>query len=161
MEYFLVTSYVVLHHALSRLFYLFQIYTCVLLINFFYGMPNIFLKVTVEKKWRTQNFDFLSLKGSSPGHWIYKLFVVTEKSEGWERNCVWLYIFYFERNYDVLKSKSPCFLLKKNLKFNKNKKESKIENPWHSFREMNHMLQLYFYPKDIFLTFVFYLIYII
>ena len=30
------------------------------------GMSNIYLKVAVEKKWRTQNFDLLSLKGSSP-----------------------------------------------------------------------------------------------
>ena len=35
--------------------------------------------------------------------------------------CVWLfYYFNFERNYDVLKSKSPCFLL-----FNENDTESK------------------------------------
>ena len=26
------------------------------------GMPNIYLKVTIEKNWRSQNFDFLSLK---------------------------------------------------------------------------------------------------
>ena len=26
------------------------------------GMPNICLEVTIEKKWRTQNFDFLNLK---------------------------------------------------------------------------------------------------
>ena len=30
-------------------------------------MPNIYLKVAIEKKWHTQNFDFLSLKSSSPG----------------------------------------------------------------------------------------------
>ena len=30
------------------------------------GMSNIYLKVSIEKWWRTQNFDFLSLKGSSP-----------------------------------------------------------------------------------------------
>ena len=39
---------------------------------------------------------------------------------------------YFERNYDVLKSKSPCFLLNKNIKFNKNETESDIEKPTHS-----------------------------
>ena len=40
---------------------------------------------------------------------------------------MWLfYYFYFERNYDVLKSKSPCFSLNKNIiKFNKNETESK------------------------------------
>ena len=31
------------------------------------GMPNIHLKVTIEKKWRTQNLDFVNLKSSSPG----------------------------------------------------------------------------------------------
>ena len=37
--------------------------------------------------------------------------------------------FYFERNYEVLKLKSPCFLLNKNIMFNKNETESKMENP--------------------------------
>ena len=30
-------------------------------------MSNIYLKVTIEKNWHPQNFDFLSLKRSSPG----------------------------------------------------------------------------------------------
>ena len=60
------------------------------------------------------------------------------KSEVWEQNCVWLlYYFSFERNYDVLKSESPCILLNKNQNFNKNETEPKIENPTHSFRETN------------------------
>ena len=43
---------------------------------------------------------------------------------------MWLfYYFDFERNYDVLKSKSPCFLLNKKLNFNKNQTESKLEHP--------------------------------
>ena len=78
----------------------------------------------------TQNFAFLSLKSSSPGqflrssnsrryHWILKLFVATYKSEIWEQNCVCLYYFYFERNYDNLWLKSPCFLLNRNINFNK------------------------------------------
>ena len=29
-------------------------------------MSNIYLEVTIEKKWHTQNFNFLSLKSSSP-----------------------------------------------------------------------------------------------
>ena len=55
------------------------------------------------------------------------------------------YYFNFERNYDVfmtfslwimtLKSKSQCILLNKNINFNKNKTESNMENPTHSFRE--------------------------
>ena len=44
------------------------------------------------------------------------------------------YHFKPERNYDVLKSKSPCILLSKNINFNKNETESKMENPMHSFR---------------------------
>ena len=30
-------------------------------------MSNIYLKVTIEKNWRSQNFDFLSLKSFSLG----------------------------------------------------------------------------------------------
>ena len=52
------------------------------------------------------------------------------------------YDFNFERNYDVLKSKSPCILLYKNINFNKNETESKMESPIHSFRETKLVLQL-------------------
>ena len=38
-------------------------------------------------------------------------------------------------NYDVLKSKSPCFLLNKNIKFNQNETESKKENLRCRFRD--------------------------
>ena len=52
------------------------------------GMFNIYLKVTFEKKRRTQNFDFLSFKSSSPDQFLgssnshryhinFKLFVET------------------------------------------------------------------------------------
>ena len=34
------------------------------------GMSNIYLEVTIEKKSHTQNFDFLSLKSSSPGQFL-------------------------------------------------------------------------------------------
>ena len=52
------------------------------------------------------------------------------------------YYFNFERNYDVLKSKSACFLSKKNINFNKNETESKMETSTHSFREINVVVQL-------------------
>ena len=56
---------------------------------------------------------------------------------------MWLfYYFNLERNYDVLKSKRPCILLNKNINFNKNETESKMENPIHSFREPKLVLQL-------------------
>ena len=56
---------------------------------------------------------------------------------------MWFFCYFnFERIYDVLKSKSPCILLNKNIDFNKNGMESKMENRTHSFREMNLVLQL-------------------
>ena len=56
------------------------------------------------------------------------------KKKGLEKICAWLfYYFYFGRTYGALKSKSPCFLLKKNMNFNKNEMESKMENPTHGF----------------------------
>ena len=107
-------------------------------------MSNIYLKVTIET---FSNFDFLSLKvtrsvlGSSNSrryHWILKLLIATYKSDVWEQNCVRLfYYFNFERSYDVKKLKGPWLLLNKNINFNKNQMESKMENPKHSFRETN------------------------
>ena len=44
--------------------------------------------------------------------------------------------------YDVLKLKSPCILLNKNINFNKNETESKMENATHSLRGTNLALQL-------------------
>ena len=117
------------------------------------SLSNIFLKVTIEKNWRSQNFDFLSLRNLSPGqflgssnsrryHWTSKLLVATEKSEVWEWNCWLFYYFNFKRNYDILKTKSPCILLNKNMNFNKNGRDSKMENPAHSFKDTNLVLQL-------------------
>ena len=40
-------------------------------------------------------------------------------------------ILIYEKNYGVLKLKSPCILLNKNTFFNKNETESKMENPTH------------------------------
>ena len=62
------------------LFNLFQIYTYGRLmflssINeiirlFVKVMSNIYFKITIRKKWRSQNFDFLNLKNSSPGQFL-------------------------------------------------------------------------------------------
>ena len=48
------------------------------------------------------------------------------------------YYFNFERNYDVLKLTSPCFL----LNLYKNETGSKIENPIHTVKEINIVLQI-------------------
>ena len=54
------------------------------------GMPNIYLKVTIDRKWHNQNFDFRTLKSLTGAPTL---------------------------NFCSTKS-SPCFLLNKNLKFN-------------------------------------------
>ena len=37
--------------------------------------------------------------------------------------CGFFYYFQFEKNYDVLRSKSPCILLNKNINFYKSETE--------------------------------------
>ena len=62
-------------------------------------MLRIYLKVTIEKKWLTQNFDFPSLKNSSPGqflgssnsrrcHWILN-FLLQVKDQRSGNKTVW------------------------------------------------------------------------
>ena len=75
-------------------------------------------KVVIEKNWRSQNFDFLSLKKFSLGqfleitkssryHEILELLVTTLKSEVWQQNCLLhFYYFTFDKNFDAWKSKS-------------------------------------------------------
>ena len=73
-------------------------------------MSNIYLNATIEKNWRSQNFDFLSLKNLSP-------------SQFWGAPA---HNDNFERNYDVLKSNSPCIFLDKNINFNIDETELKM-----------------------------------
>ena len=95
------------------------------------GMSNIYLKVTISKNWRSQNFDFLSLKsflliflsfsvlGSSNSrrHWLLKLSVATQKLEVLDQDCVWLLDnFNFEKNYDVLKVKESMQFVEQKYK---------------------------------------------
>ena len=118
-------------------------------------MLSIYLKVTIEKKRNTQNSEFLSLKNSFISvHSVFEelqlmqislnfqTFCCNLKIRGLKAKLCGLYCFYFEKNYDILKSKSPCFLFNKNINFNKNEKESKMGNATHSFRETNLLLQL-------------------
>ena len=49
---------------------------------------------------------------------------------------MWLfYYFNFARSYDALKSKSPCFLMKKILTLIKTKLNQQIENLTQCFRD--------------------------
>ena len=42
----------------------------------------------------------------------------------------------------IFVQQNAWILLNKNIDFNKNETESKMENPTHSFKETNHVLQL-------------------
>ena len=160
-------------------------------------MSNIYLKVTIEKSWHSQTFEFPVLQNSSPDqffgswnsrryHWILKILVTTKKLDVWEQNHVWLfYYFNFERNYGILKVKSPCVLLKKTLiKTKRNRKwkfsytllekqgmylsscknhELKVTLWWVGASERKisaFFVQSLFCPKEIFSTFVFFTQYI-
>ena len=68
-------------------------------------MLNIYFKFTTEKKLQTQNFDFLSFKSSSAGHflgssnayrynWISKPLVATLKSVIWEQKCACVFFIF-------------------------------------------------------------------
>ena len=114
-------------------------------------MLNIYLKVTIEKKYSKLPFsEFKKFVSKS----VFRELQLTQISFNFQTFCCNLKIrvvgakcvrlfcyFHFERNYDVLKSKSSCFLLNKNINFNKNETKSKMENPTHSFRELNLVLQ--------------------
>ena len=111
------------------------------------GMSNVYSKVTIEKNWLYQNFNFLSLRvylqvsfwgaAAHAGITEFSSFLLQLKNQRSGSKTVWLFHYFdFERNYD------PYLLLNENINFNKNKRESKKENPTHSFRETNLMLQL-------------------
>ena len=97
--------------------------------------------ISIFKKLQFSNFKifvsgFLGSSNSRRYHWFFN-FLLQQKIIGAKLYVVWYY-FYFGGNYDVLKSKSSCFLFNKNIKFNKSKTESKMENPAHIFREVSH-----------------------
>ena len=107
---------------------------------FHFRFSLAFIKVYV---FFIQNFDFPVLKSLFPGHFLgssnsrrcyadtieFSNFLLQLKNQrSRTENCAWLFhYFYFEKNYVILKSKTQCFLLNKNINFNKTT-ESKMEN---------------------------------
>ena len=88
-------------------------------------MSNIYLKVILRKN---QNFDFLSLKTSSPGQFLELLKLKNQRSGS--KTARWFpIILILKKKKKKLKSKSPCLLLKKDENFNKKETESKMESP--------------------------------
>ena len=103
-------------------------------------MSNIYFKVSFETflKLRSSGFrkfvirsvfgDLQLMQISSN----FKTSSCNLKIRSLEQNGVWLfYYFNFERNYDVLKSENLCIFLNKNINFNENVTESKMENTTH------------------------------
>ena len=113
-------------------------------------MSNIYLKVTIETFSKLLFSGFKKFVTRS----VFGELQLTQISLDFKTSCcnlkirslgakMWLfYCFNFERNYDVSKSKSPCILLYKNINFNKNETESKMENPTYILRETTRVLQL-------------------
>ena len=112
-------------------------------------MSNIYFKVTIEKNRSSQNFDFLTFKKLSPIS-VFGELQPTQNSFNFKTSCCNFKIrslgaklcvpslfFNFESNYDVLKSKSSYILLIKNINFNENETEAKLENIIYSFKEKN------------------------
>ena len=117
------------------------------------GIFDIYLKATVEKKWRTKNFDFLIFKISSPGHFLGG-FHFTQISLNFQTSCcnlkirglgeklvVVFLLFLFCKELFRFKVKESMLFVKQTYKLNKQETESKMENSTHIFIEMNLMLQ--------------------
>ena len=111
------------------------------------GMSNIYLKLTIEKNWRSQNVDFLS---SSPGHflgsssssryhWSLKLLVATPRPKVWEQKvvCGFSIVLILTEIW-----KTACFLLNQNKSLKKNETELKMQNLTYKFRQRNLVLHL-------------------
>ena len=93
------------------------------------GMANIYLKVTTETFSKLRFSGFKKFVTRS----VFSELQFTKISLNFKTSCCNLkirglgakrlfYYFNFERNYDVLKSKSPCILLNKNVKTKRNRK---------------------------------------
>ena len=82
---------------------------------------------------RSQNFSFLGLKNFK--------FSLKLKNQTSRSKIVSIFNYFdFERSYDILKSKSPCILLNKNINFDKNETKSKMENPIHGIRKTHQLI---------------------
>ena len=111
------------------------------------GMSNIYLKITIEKNWLSRNFVSRSVFGEHQLMQISQNFKTSccnlKIRDLGTKQCVEkFYYFNFERNYDVFKLKRPYILLTKNINFNKNEIESKMENSTHSFWDEPYVLRL-------------------
>ena len=104
-------------------------------------MSNIYLKGTIEKKWRSLKFGFCKFKKFVSESIFGELqltqtllnfenFLLELKNQrsGSKTVCHLCY-FSFEKNYDVLQWKSSCFLLNKNINLIKTRRNRKWKIP--------------------------------
>ena len=101
----------------------------------------------------SQNFNFLGLKHFAPGQFwgapshghiieFYTFLLQLKNHASWSKTrCVFSIILILRGVIFFLKSKRPSILLTKNVNFNKNERESKMENPTQGFREKGFVLQ--------------------
>ena len=111
------------------------------------GMSNIYLKITIEKNWLSRNFVSRSVFGEHQLMQISQNFKTSccnlKIRDLGTKQCVEKFFYFnFERNYDGFKLKRPYILLTKNINFNKNEIESKMENSTHSFWDEPYVLRL-------------------
>ena len=117
------------------------------------GMSNIYSKVTIEKKWCTQNFNFLSLKSLSPDQFLgsssscrlllnFQTSCFNLKIRGLGAKLCKAFLSIILILKGIMTFQSTRFVLNKNINISKNETESKMEKPTHTFREMNLLIQL-------------------
>ena len=114
-------------------------------------MSNIYLKVTIDKKllllkklrfWKFKKFFSDQVVGELQLIEFSNLLLQLKNQGSESKTVCGFFISFTLKGVMTLNSKSPCFLLDKNMKFDKNKTELKMENSTHSFEEVNHVLQL-------------------
>ena len=90
-------------------------------------MSNNYLKVTIETISKLRFSGFKKFVTRS----VFGELQLTQISLNFKTSCYNLKIRgkgTNEKSHDILKSKSPCILLNKNINFNKNETESKMKN---------------------------------
>ena len=109
------------------------------------GMPNFSLK---RRSGVLKTSNFIVFRSVFVGQikltqisFTFKTSCFSLKIRVSRQKGIWLFHYFnFQRNYGVLNLTSLCFLLNKNITFNKNETESKMENLAYTFREMNLVL---------------------
>ena len=111
-------------------------------------MSNIYLKGTIEKKWRSLKFGFCKFK-KFVSESIFGELQLTQTSLNFENfllelknqrsgsKTVSLMLFFFWKELWRFTVKEFMLFIEQKYKLNKNETESKMENPRDTFREMS------------------------